>query len=291
MNEFHQKYGNGGKWYLNPENYDDHFLDDPARCKYIHDFYADMASHDARKNMQKVVEQDASLQPSEFEKVIRDRMKRQKDIHYGQVVPVEEIEQILKMCNTIMRFACLCRYMYEEGAEFRSCYLLSTVENSRLKEIMADTHAEYLDGSAVQGIEIVEKEEAIRHFREMDKMGLIHTVWTLHTPYTATICNCDPVHCSALYTSTKNRHNSTLFMADYIAEIDETKCVGCRKCKMACQFAALEYSPLRKKVSVNASRCIGCGVCRVQCPKGAVSLTDRESHRDSAGIYEIYDRK
>jgi len=290
MNELHEKYGGGTKWYLNPANYEDHFLNDHDRRKYIEDFYADMSRHDARKNLKALEEHDEKLSVAEREAVIRERMKRQKDIHYGQVVPIEEIEQILRMTGCIMRFACLCRYMYEGGVEFRSCYLLAKDKDSALKDLIVNVHSEYLDGPDVKGIEIVDADEAIRHFREMDKMGLVHTVWTLHTPYTATICNCDPVHCSSMYTSTKSKANSTLFMADFIAQVDKDACIGCRRCKMACQFAALEYSPVTKKITVNAKRCIGCGLCRVQCVKGAITLVDRESNPESAGFYEIHDR-
>lgn len=291
MNELNRKYGNGGKWYLNPENYAEAYLDDPQRREYIEAFYRDMWRHDSRGSGKKMEEDDRELQPTELEAKIRERMNRQKTIHYGQVVPIEEIEQILSMSGCIQRFACLCRYMYENKTEFRSCYLVAQQPYSRLMELMKSIHSDYLDGEGVHGIEIVEPEEAIRHFREMDRAGLVHTVWTLHTPFTASICNCDPVHCSAMYVSTKNRHSSTLLMADYVAQIEEERCVGCRKCKMACQFAALEYSPALKKIRVNATRCIGCGVCRPQCPVSAIRLIDREENPNSAGHYEIRDVK
>ena len=161
----------------------------------------------------------------------------------------------------------------------------------QLLEIMRNTHSEYLDGEHVQGVEVVSADEAIRHFREMDKQGLIHTIWTLQTPFIASVCNCDPVHCSAMYTTVKAAHTSTLFMADFIAEIDESKCVGCRRCKMACQYGALEYSAALGKMQVNPARCIGCGTCRTQCGAKAITLVDRESNPLSAGRYEMRDRQ
>ncbi len=293
MNEMNERYGNGGKWYLNPENYDDHYLDDPARQQYVLEFYRDTFRHDARKFAMGLQEQDQGLEPTELEMTIRERMRKQKDLHYGQVVPLEEIEQILRMSGCILRFACLCRYMYEDKSEFRSCYLVGQKdEGSHLREIMRNTHSEYLDGPDVKGVEELTPEEAIEHFRAMDKMGLIHTVWTLQTPFIASICNCDPVHCSAQYTTVKGgAHTGTLLMADYVAEVDRDQCVGCRRCKMNCNFGAIEYSPMLKKVQINPERCIGCGVCRSVCAKEAIRLVDRESNPLSAGKYEMRDRQ
>ena len=45
MNEFDKKYGNGDKWYLNPDNYKDDMIDDPDRRDYIYEFYAKIDLH------------------------------------------------------------------------------------------------------------------------------------------------------------------------------------------------------------------------------------------------------
>ncbi len=292
MNEFHKRFGNGGKWYFNPENYNDDFLKDEARWTYVHDFYQDMWRHDARGNVTRLRAQDEGLSYGEAEEAVRKRMAAQKEIHYGQVIPMEEMEQILRGAGCIMRFGCLCRYMYGDKREFRSCYLVSAEKDGgELKRIMDGLHSEYLDGEGCHGVEVVSADEAVRHFRQMDKDGLVHTIWTLHTPFIASICNCDPVHCSSLYTTLKGAKTATLFMADYVAKIDNEACIGCRRCKTVCQFGALEYSPMLKTVQVNAAKCIGCGVCRAQCPKAAIALVDRESDPDSAGRYELRDRQ
>lgn len=292
MNEFHEKYGNGKKWYLNPENYRESYMEDPGRQEYVREFYGNMRMHDARAKCEQTLEEDKDLDPTALEQTITERMKRQKEVHYGQVVPIEELEEILRMSGCIMRFGCLCRYMYEDGIEFRSCYVVAQeADGGKLKEILNGLHSEYLDGEGMHGVEIVSTEEAIRHFREMDRMGLIHTVWTLQTPFIASICNCDPVHCSSMYTTVKTGHTATLFMGDEIAVVDRNACIGCRRCKMACQYGAIEYSAAAKKVQINPARCIGCGTCRAQCNAGAIRLVDRESDLRSAGKYEMRDRQ
>ena len=41
-----------------------------------------------------------------FSRMISRRMKK---VHFGQVVPIEEIEQIFEFTNSITRVACVCR--------------------------------------------------------------------------------------------------------------------------------------------------------------------------------------
>lgn len=46
--------------------------------------------------------------------------RKQKKIHYGQVVPIEDVEQIFALMNSIVRVACYCRYS-TLGKEKRYC--------------------------------------------------------------------------------------------------------------------------------------------------------------------------
>lgn len=292
MNDFNIKYGkNGEKWYFNPDNYSDKWLDAPERYEAVKQFYGDINMHDARKNGLKVKEEDSKLSLSERYQVMKERVEQQKIKHYGQVIPLEDLEKVFKSVKCIIRFACLCRYMYEDKKEFRSCYVLSSEENGgRMKEILDGLDAEYLYGEYVHGVEVMPLDKALEDIRNLDKMGLVHTIWTIGTPFIATVCNCDMMHCSSMYTTLKSRIVSTFMRAEYVAEIDPQKCIGCKNCRKVCQFGCLDYGPAAKKMQVNLDKCFGCGVCRNLCPTDAIKLVDRESIPETANLYDPWGR-
>lgn len=55
------------------------------------------------------------------------------------------------------------------------------------------------------------------------------------------------------------------------AEIDETRCVGCRLCISVCPYRAISFSSELDASGVNALLCHGCGTCVVACPAGAIT--------------------
>ncbi|RLI08168.1 hypothetical protein DRO42_06820 [Candidatus Bathyarchaeota archaeon] len=54
-------------------------------------------------------------------------------------------------------------------------------------------------------------------------------------------------------------------------EIDEEKCIGCRRCYIFCPEVAITME--EKKAKINYKYCKGCGICYEECPVGAVSFT------------------
>ncbi|MDG6218168.1 MAG: ATP-binding protein, partial [Candidatus Thermoplasmatota archaeon] len=57
-----------------------------------------------------------------------------------------------------------------------------------------------------------------------------------------------------------------------IASIDETLCIGCKKCHDLCRFHAIDTEIHLKKES-----CEGCGVCAYVCPVDAITMVERTS--------------
>jgi len=59
-----------------------------------------------------------------------------------------------------------------------------------------------------------------------------------------------------------------------IAEVDETRCLGCGRCEEICDFHAPKIiSKDGVMVStINESLCKGCGACAMVCPTGAMSI-------------------
>ena len=57
--------------------------------------------------------------------------------------------------------------------------------------------------------------------------------------------------------------------------VDETKCIGCKKC-LSTGCPALRFDASAKKSGISQADCVGCTVCMQVCPVGAISR--KESH-------------
>ena len=280
MCEFCTKHGEGEKWYLQAKNYSADLNSDLKRRKFAIDFF--------RKTTEKAPRDLKRLEwLSSFPRIIQDMVKglvtwKQKKEHFGQVVPLEDVEKILSMVNTVVAFPCLCRKVTIKK-EVRCCFGLSIspAVDSVISSILSDS---YLNGPEVQGIEKVDKETALKMMKEFETDGLAHSVWTILTPFIAGICNCDRSDCLAMKV-TVSHDLKVMFRAEYIAGIDWEQCTGCRECMGLCQFGALSYSYSLGKVAIDLSKCYGCGVCRAGCTKGAIFLKPRNNHPQVAQVW------
>jgi heterodisulfide reductase subunit A len=55
------------------------------------------------------------------------------------------------------------------------------------------------------------------------------------------------------------------------AEVDETRCAGCRLCVSVCPYHAISFNLEHNASNVNTLLCRGCGTCVTACPAGAVT--------------------
>ncbi len=271
MCEFCVQHGEGKRWYLNARNYSESLLDDVDRVNYIREFIG--GTEWLRRDV------DRARRLAKAPRLIRNlinrliRRKMQKD-HLGQVVPIEEIEQIFGFVNSIVRLPCICREI-TLGEEQRYCYGVSLgPDGGRLQSIFEGIHPDYVSGPDRKGLEYLSKEEALEAFRAHETEGLCHSIWTFKTPFICGVCNCDRSDCLALH-FTISHDMPLLNPGDYSAELMDHLCCGCRKCMQMCQFGAISYRPSRKTIWIDASKCYGCGVCRAVCQKNAIVLKEK----------------
>lgn len=282
MCEFCLKHGEGKKWYLEARNYGEDLLSDAKRLKVFQRF-AEKPVPSAKDFNRQMEELERA--PSFIRRMIRWKTVRtMKKLHYGQIVPVEDVERIFDFVNSIVRISCICRRIML-GQERRYCYGISMGPNGgKLSEIFRDLGPSFLNGPDSKGTEVVSKEEALSSFREHEKEGLCHSVWTFRTPFIGGICNCDRPDCLAMQ-MTVTRGVPVMFRAEYVSETELDSCDGCRQCMRVCQFGAIGYAAAQKKCHIDPRRCYGCGICRSVCKKDAIHLRDRAQVPAAAGVW------
>jgi len=282
MCEFCHKHGEGRKWYLEAKNYSEDLMGDLKRRREILvEFFSRPERHlkgiRLLENLQKA--------PSLVRRAaIKGVVRRQKKHHYGQVVPIEDLERIMGFVNSVTRVACICRQATVRS-EQRYCYAVSLLPSQEsFIKIIREADIAYMNGPDVKGMEQLGKEDALDALRRHEAEGLCHTVWTFETPFIGGICNCDQSDCLAMRAAFRGK-TPLFFKAEYVAEVNPDACNGCRLCLRLCPFGAMYVSAAKRKVEVNPASCYGCGICRSACKPAAIRLLDRSAVPAAAGLW------
>lgn len=271
MCEFCTQHGEGKKWYLRAENYSFELMETLKTKTIAHKFATNFNTIMDRGFKALKIVNSMPLVIRRFAYAMHEAWE--KKTHFGQVIPIEDVEEVLKKTSSIVRLPCLCRKYFTQK-EGRYCIGITM-------DVMKDDYAEALDrafygGPDLHGLEYLTFDEAMQLEKDFDNKGLVHTVWTLPTPLIVSICNCDLKTCSAF--RLKDGGLSTVFRAEYIAIVEPDKCIGCGACKVHCHFNAITINKELGKAMIDPALCYGCGVCRTVCPGSAISLIDRRKH-------------
>jgi len=290
MCEFCTKHGEGKKWYLQMKNYAEELrheeLSSPqkemakatTRIEYI-DRMFEYSVMPAITGVPKELEEVfAAFLPSFEHRAAppseEEYLEGLKALHFGQVLPLEDVEKVIDMVDSITRIPCGCRFITTGKTDKRYCFGLGMDTKGILGKFP----------DAASSLEVLDKEEAKRIIREYDKEGLMHSIWTGLTPYVIGLCNCDR-DCLAYRGYIEQKGRPAFFRAEYICKIDWDLCTGCKSCISQCQFGAEFYSSALGKVYIDPARCFGCGVCRAACPNEAITLVPREKEPEVAELW------
>jgi ferredoxin len=277
MCDFCTQHGEGRTWYLNAKNYSADLLSDLKRKHFIENFLNDVITKNNRTFS--LLEKSLLLQKN-IPRVIREKITRHmKAEHFGQVLPIEEVEKVLALSRTVTRVACGCKWA-KEKKEIRTCYSVS-LEDPAWYDFM---NMDFFGSPEVARLENLSTAQALADIRRTDDQGMVHSIWTFNTPFIGAICNCDKQYCLSLR-STVGLDIPVMFRAEYVAAVDESACQGCRACADKCQFNAISYDDSRRVSLIDLNKCYGCGVCRPACPTAAISLHDRRADPIAAAIW------
>lgn len=269
MCEFCTKHGEGKIWYKNAANYANDLLSDLNRRQYIETFLSSAFA----EGFQALGRLEAIyLKKGRLPENIRSALiKKAKEEHFGQVLPIEEIGELLMKARTVVRMPCACRWDAVHK-EVRCCYAISYGPEAWYREIDMN----YFGKASDEGLEPVSYEEAMTQMKEMEEAGAVHTIWTMMTPFIGAICNCSHDGCLAMKTLTGIKVE-TMARAEHVARVDSELCNGCGLCEAACHFKAISSNAARGMsfARIDAHNCFGCGLCRGTCSTGAISLVLR----------------
>ena len=269
MCEFCTKHGDGQVWYKNAANYSNDLLSDLRRRAFIAEFLETTfkSGFETLGRLETIYRKKGRL-PGVIRNEMESRAQRE---HYGQVLPVEEIRELVLKSDTIVRMPCACRWTSDKQ-EVRCCYGVSFGIEPWYKDI----DMSYFGKAQDEGLESVGHEEAIVQMEEMEELGAIHTIWTMMTPFIGAICNCTVRDCLAMRTLSAI-NVETMARAEYVASVDEGTCTGCGSCESHCQFGAIGSRQESGRITarINTIKCFGCGLCRKACDAGAISLLNR----------------
>ena len=266
MCEFCTTHGEGKIWYKNAANYGHDLLSDLNRRKYIENFLTTAFSEGFQTlgRLETIYRKKGRL-PKAVEAALITRAKTE---HFGQVLPIEEISELVRKARTVVRMPCACRWDIEKKEE-RCCYAVSYGPEAWYTGI----DMSYFGKASDEGLESLTAEAAVQQMEQMEEDGAVHTIWTMMTPFIGAICNCSAEGCLAMRTLSRI-HVETMARAEHVACVDASLCNGCGLCDAGCHFMAINSVAVdgRTVSRIDRDKCFGCGLCRRACPAGAISL-------------------
>ncbi len=269
MCEFCTKHGDGKIWYKNAANYAQDLVSDLKRKRYVEDFL-ESTINDGFKTLgrlEAIFAKKKRLPAS----IGRNMEQRAKTEHFGQVLPMEEIEALVLKAETIVRMPCACRWTVDKK-EIRCCYAISYGPHAWYEGL----DMSYFGKASDEGLESLSVDEAVLQMEKIEEDGAIHTIWTMLTPFIGAVCNCTARDCMAMRTLCIIGVE-TIARAEHVAVVDTALCEGCGLCAERCQFNAIDgiQEDGSAIAQINSRRCFGCGLCRGACNTGALSLVLR----------------
>ena len=273
------KHGAGGKWYLNAKSY----TEEVARRYNLREFLLEQY-----KNFEQIsVRPVSGVSPAGMDHafrmpVIGRLIKRSAEKmlhstkppsnpfrpegHIGQVVPLEDAIAILEKCaaEPIIEKNCMCRYM-TRGEKEACCINFGVMSEiiDKLPRFIPEKDKYHLT-----------REEAVKRFTEHNNKGYIGTIWYGPYPYINNLCSCKTPECAGIRPRVDFGITS-IFKAEYIAELNQDLCRGCQSCIARCPFKAMRLDAATGRVVIDRKNCYGCGVCRHVCDTGALFLAPR----------------
>ena len=183
-----------------------------------------------------------------------------------EVLPYENVHALVEANDRFAVAPCICRSRAKKlgrgcDAPIESCLIFGDFANYYVR--------------TGRGRRIT-KDEVKELLVKADEANLVLN--PTNSMLVSAICCCCGCCCGILRGLKYAPKPSEAVASSFIAEYDESKCVGCLKCVERCQMEAITSDA--GVVRFNKDRCIGCGLCVSTCPTGALSLTRKPGRKE-----------
>lgn len=279
MCRFCVEHGEGERWYLQAGNYAHDLSSDVRRADYIVHFIERFG--ETRERALGMLD-TADRLPAPVSRLGKSLVsRRMQSSHFGQPVPIEECGRILSLATSITVIPCICR-MHTPGKRAEELCMLVTTQP--VEHLLQKGFESYADGPDLDDFRTLSVPEAMKLLQECELRGLMHSIWTFQTPFTAAICNCDLESGCMAMQLTAARGLKMMWRGEWVVQLDWEQCTACGACAELCPFDAISVGS-GGDVSAAAERCWGCGICRAACPQDALTLVDRRSVPGVASLW------
>ncbi|MFH1587598.1 MAG: 4Fe-4S binding protein [Candidatus Diapherotrites archaeon] len=259
--DFCVEHGEGKKWYLNAHNYSKEL----ARKKKLENYDSLHLFMDQKLG-------EIGLKFMLTRPILRHYANDFYTKHHsGQIIPLDDALEILDIAGDFRLFDCPCEKLID-GVSSKKCLMLGP-KSDRMNSLSKEKS------------EILDREDIENYLRGFNEKGLVHSVWTYGVPYIGCICSCDSERCLAVIGRNKFEKygvNTTIKKSEYLASVDEKRCIGCGFCVEKCAFGAIEINQ-GGKAEINMEKCYGCLNCVSACNRKAISHKSREDVPDFEG--------
>jgi len=278
MCQFCVEHGEGKRWYLQAQNYSADLNSDLERRAYVVNFISGFQTMRSRAITAGEV---LGKLPRPIARLGKSAITRhQEKNHFGQPLPIEDVEQVFDLATSITVIPCICRMHEPNRTAEEVCVLVTT---NPVDSVLTDGFKDFDGGPQLDDFHKVTKDEAMTLMRSCEERGLMHSIWTFKTPFTAAICNCNLSSGCMAMKLTAGYDIKVMWRGESVALLDSEVCTRCGACAKACPFSAITAS--RTAVTLDAERCWGCGICRTSCRQGALKLTERRQVPAVANIW------
>jgi Pyruvate/2-oxoacid:ferredoxin oxidoreductase delta subunit len=270
MCQFCVEHGEGKRWYLEARNYALDLNSDLARREYVVEFISGFEQMRSRAIFAGAA---ASKLPGPLARVGKSAITRhQQANHFGQPLSLEDCGEVLDIASSVTVIPCICR-MHEPGRTADEVCMLVT--SSPVDSVLQEGFSDYDDGPQLDDFHTMTKSEAMELLRTCEDRGLLHSIWTFKTPFTAAICNCNLASGCMAMRLTAGYDIKVMWRGEDVALLDAERCTSCGRCAKRCPFGAISAKP--GSVTIPAENCWGCGICRSACAQHAITLADRRT--------------
>lgn len=264
------EHGEGQKWFLNFKHFSEEQLDDKAR-KAIVEMYIwknitqkglPTLSYATLRYGFHFALMDTLIKVPEARALVKKSINQfMARYHFGQVLSPEETEAVLELSSHLCVFPCPCRRKVQGKKEY-SCLGVAAFAQEVDK------------GPNPGGAKALSHEEARALIHDYQEKGCLQSLWTLKTPFLATLCNCDALLCQGIKKRFEAGIEEVFLPGHSWAETVAEKCTGCMQCLEACPFKARQIKD-NTVAATSLQACFGCGLCLKACPQGAIELNQR----------------